>query len=357
MTISEVNSTLRLQEPYAKCGVIFTTWPDGTVTQGTCAVVGRNDVLTAGHVVYDPDRGGWAASYEFYFGADYNSYQNGFDSYSFSYSLVDGFGWESIAWPNQIYADLDNTSMLFSEAQYDVALIGLSVPIGDVTGWFGLDSGRNFTQTATQLGYPKSGTGMMQSTLSVTKNSYYNIYESNFDAMGPGSSGGPLFTYDGYIIGVKSGGLGVGSTWADIGSVSDFLFPELEKNDYLLGEALIPNITISTHKLSILVDKGVLSITPVILKDLLETIEYKNDVIVNHTITYGSAVFDYSAIDLIITTITRDGSFTEEFSREIADFVPSAAKITYEDAVYLVGASNIDSVLIGVAGADGLYVF
>ena len=71
MPILEVTATQRLADPYAKCGVVFVTWPDGTSSTGSCAVVGRNDILTATHVVYSPDRGGWATELSFYFGADY----------------------------------------------------------------------------------------------------------------------------------------------------------------------------------------------------------------------------------------------------------------------------------------------
>ena len=53
--------------------------------------------------------------------------------------------------------------------------------------------------------------------------------------MGPGSSGGPLFTSDGYIIGVKSGGDGSGASWADIGLISSQLYDFLYANDYLIG--------------------------------------------------------------------------------------------------------------------------
>ena len=76
MAITEVPANQRLTGYYAQCGVVFVTWPDGTRSQGTCAVVGQNDILTAGHVVYNPDRGGWASDIDFYFGADYNNYRD-----------------------------------------------------------------------------------------------------------------------------------------------------------------------------------------------------------------------------------------------------------------------------------------
>ena len=91
MAISEVPSSEIRTGWYSKIGVVFVTWPDGLRTSATCAVVGQNDILTAGHVVYNPDRGGWATSFEFYFGADYNNLTNSFDSYLTSYSLTSGY--------------------------------------------------------------------------------------------------------------------------------------------------------------------------------------------------------------------------------------------------------------------------
>ena len=87
------------------------------------------------------------------------------------------------------------------------------------------------------------------------------------------------------------------------------------------------------------------------LKGLTETVTSSS-----HTIEHQGVIFDYKEVDAFITVVTRNGEFTEEFSTEIADAYPSVAGIKYETAVLLVGQSEIESVLIAVAGADGNYV-
>jgi hypothetical protein len=239
MAITEVSATDRFTTPYAQSGIIFVTWKDGTSTQGSCSVVGRNDILTAGHVIYNPDRGGWADSFSFYFGADYNNQTDRFDSRNWVYSLESGsFRWSSWAWPESLYSDSNNSTMSPSESQYDVALIGVSVAIGDVTGWLGIDPNRDYTQTARSIGYPNNGTGMMTDTFIATRSSYWGIYESSREVMGLGGSGGPLVTSDNYLIGVLSSGGSSGDNWADVGFLWNQLYPKLSDNDSLLGGAV-----------------------------------------------------------------------------------------------------------------------
>ena len=249
MAITEVSHAQRLTGNFAKVGIALVTWSDGSQSLGTCAVVGQNDILTAGHVIYNPDRGGWASDIDFYFGADYNSLHDKFDSFNFSYSLTDNFRWNTYAWPDQLYADSDNKTLLSSESQYDIALIGVSKKIGDVVGWFGIDWGRDFTQSVIQVGYPENSAGMMTSTIIATKNSSFDIYESSQDIMGRGSSGGPLYTSDGYIIGVKSSGDSTGAVWADIGFLSNILIQKLSENDSLLGP-ILPTYQINANSSS-----------------------------------------------------------------------------------------------------------
>jgi serralysin len=111
------------------------------------------------------------------------------------------------------------------------------------------------------------------------------------------------------------------------------------------------------HDLSIIVDKNFTpSSAPVYLKGLVENLNYKDGVVTTHTIEIGGVAFDYSTIDSLITTVTRDGEFTQEFTKEINDYLKVDANITYMEAVSLVGVQSIDGVILFVAGSDGNYI-
>ncbi len=111
-----------------------------------------------------------------------------------------------------------------------------------------------------------------------------------------------------------------------------------------------------THNLSVIVDKNVLGASATFLKDLTEYISYTNGSVTRHTIEYSGLTFDYDQIDPFITTVTRNGEFTSEFNKEINDYLGAELNIGYSTAVKLIGAQNIDSVILSVSGADGNYV-
>lgn len=111
-----------------------------------------------------------------------------------------------------------------------------------------------------------------------------------------------------------------------------------------------------THYISLIVEKGVLGVDAVVLSNLVENITIKDGLTTSHTIKLGNTDFAYSQIDSLIMTVTRDGNFTDEFRREISDAIPSASGLTYKDVVAIVGTPNIDSVVLTIAGLDGLFV-
>lgn len=109
-----------------------------------------------------------------------------------------------------------------------------------------------------------------------------------------------------------------------------------------------PAPPIGEHQLTLIAD---VFGTVLLLKDLSETVSADS-----HTISYNGVSFNYSEIDGLITTVVRDGEFTEEFAYEISESFPSVGSISYATAVGLVGISQIDDVLLYVANADGSIV-
>jgi hypothetical protein len=88
-----------------------------------------------------------------------------------------------------------------------------------------------------------------------------------------------------------------------------------------------------------------------ILKDLVEQVTGSS-----HTIEVDGQIYQYAAVDPFITTVARDGEFTQEFLLEIAESFPHANGITYGLALSLIGVANWDATLLAVAGADGNYI-
>ena len=118
----------------------------------------------------------------------------------------------------------------------------------------------------------------------------------------------------------------------------------------------IPVLLNKVNSLSVIVDKGVLGKEAVLLKYLKEVTTTLDGRVQSHTVEHAGAVFSFAAVDPLITTVTRDGDFTQEFRDEIAQAYPGFEKILYADALALVGVANIDQILLGVAGFDGDFV-
>lgn len=130
----------------------------------------------------------------------------------------------------------------------------------------------------------------------------------------------------------------------------------LQFNDYNLAEADVGNEISEVNSLSIVVNEGVIGSTAVLLTGLTETVVYINGQEDSRTITYNGRDYNYNSVDSRIMTVTRNDAFTSEFQSEIAAYAPSAANITYQEAITLVGSANINNVLLTVAGADGNFV-
>ena len=117
-----------------------------------------------------------------------------------------------------------------------------------------------------------------------------------------------------------------------------------------------PVVEVTEYRTTILGDKNIVGPEPILIRGLTENITKTDGVITEHFFLYAGARYDYSDIDSVITVITRNGEFTDEFSQEISDYAASLANATYSDVVKIVGSSSIDAWLITVAGDDGNYI-
>ena len=224
--------------PYISVCYIESDWPDGSFTRGSGVVVGMNDVLTAAHVVFNADRGGFATAVRVMPAADTEPVQ------------VEPFGSFEVGLMSVRAADWDANGdglVSSSEAQYDLAVLGMHAPIGNTTGWLGTWA-YDEDVSGTIIGYPSAGTGMMAETVLADASSFYGIFEID-SALGPGASGGPLvFTNGGstYVAGVLSSGNGFSSTYAGLFGPGnwDWLQTAMAGNDYLMGGSVpVPSPT------------------------------------------------------------------------------------------------------------------
>jgi hypothetical protein len=117
-----------------------------------------------------------------------------------------------------------------------------------------------------------------------------------------------------------------------------------------------PVVEVTEYRTTILGDKNIVGPEPILIRGLTENITKTNGVITDQFFQYAGARYDYSDIDSVITVITRNGEFTDEFSQEISDYSALLANATYSDVVKLVGSSNINAWLITVAGDDSNYI-
>ena len=223
------------QSPYSSICYIRCTWADGSMTRASAVVVGLNDVLTALHAVYDPQRGGFAQKIAVFPGADTSPFFNA------------PFGEFSVR-PQDISAraptwDDDGDGLLTpAESAVDLALLGLGTRIGSVTGWLPVTNlPLDFTGLA--VGYPARGTGQMAQQVFADASSWYGVYDLSM-GLGAGASGGPLLYSAGgvtSVVGVLSAGDSAHTTSTYAGLFGpgtwDWLRGAMDANDTLIGLA------------------------------------------------------------------------------------------------------------------------
>jgi len=222
--------------PYSAVCYITVTFPDGLSVRGSGVIVGPNDVLTAMHVLYYEEHGGWAVNVSVSPGADTLPSVTPFGVFSNVGRLeAPGANW-----------DQNGDGLLTdAESQHDMALIGFTSRIGDITGW--LPVARLAGDFAGKVvGYPAHppsgvGIGMMSEDVLALDSDSFGVYDIE-SALGSGASGGPLlYSNSGQTVvaGVLSSGTlnGSRSTYAafDGAGTWEWLSQAIAGNDALLS--------------------------------------------------------------------------------------------------------------------------
>jgi V8-like Glu-specific endopeptidase len=172
---------------YPSCvhGRILITWPNGAQGQGTGTLIDSKHVITAGHVVYQAAKGGWATSLTFDAG-----YDNGAIPFGSAVS-PSGNAWRH-SWTNWT-VDGDNT--------HDIGWFQVDRPVGALTGWhgYGYTTDCNFYLTTYHYtrSYPGETpyTGLLMYQRSGTFDSCPTERETSFNLYSYGGESGAGYYY------------------------------------------------------------------------------------------------------------------------------------------------------------------
>ena len=113
---------------------------------------------------------------------------------------------------------------------------------------------------------------------------------------------------------------------------------------------------VTEYSITAIIDEGVLGSDALVLTGLTETITKVGGVVSTHTVSYEGQAYNIAEVDPLSMFVTRDGEFTAEFTAELNALAPETAGLGYSQLVILVGNSNINAVLLHIAGSDGDYV-
>lgn len=186
---------------------IETTFPSGGTNQGTGFVVGNNVVITAGHIIYKSEYGGYATSVNIYPQRLYGDLP--FGTYHADKLHVTN---------NYAYSIEDDAHRKWAE-YYDIGIIETSGNIGANTGTLGLTYFRNentllnedFSLTSYDIVngiYPASADGnihYVEMYHNVDGADYYKCFH-DLDTK-PTASGSPIYDGDGIVHAVHVGGV------------------------------------------------------------------------------------------------------------------------------------------------------
>lgn len=169
--------------PFSAVVSIMSVYPDDTITYGSGAMIGPDDLLTAAHCVYRSDYGGWANVYAF-------------PALTPSGLTFPGARDENI-WTNKHWVGYEQDSMNFA-FNHDYAYVDLDAPVGFQTGWLDIESGGWTGSLVETVGYPGDyGSEQMVYSSGTVDQVSGNVFEfyDDLDSY-RGQSGSPVFLTD-----------------------------------------------------------------------------------------------------------------------------------------------------------------
>jgi Ca2+-binding RTX toxin-like protein len=228
---SEYNN---LSFPFSTVCYIEVTWKNGSRSTGSGVIVGKNDVLTAAHVIYDANKGGFASIVTIYPGYDSAPIEQPIGSYnSRLMSAYTNFDPNSDGY----IASGDLNSSTRSGAEIDLAIIGTDRRIGIDGGVMWLDP-TNLGGNYNISGYPGYyNNNPMQATGFAQPDPVDWYIDIGAFEIHPGNSGGPIWYWDsihGFVAGVVSTGTAAGQVAGS--EVWRQLVAWMNGNDYLVND-------------------------------------------------------------------------------------------------------------------------
>lgn len=177
--------------PYSACVRIECTYADGSAYWGSGNVIGRYCILTAAHLVYNgnneyPTKIVVKPSFN---GTTYNTV--------YEYNVV-----RSLIYPGYVEAYDAN----YDDIKYDMAILCVDNPVGDVTGTFGYSTDVSVGELLTLTGYPgdKIDRGLYTDTKTAFSVTDTNLFYT-LDTYG-GQSGSGVYNSSNCIVAVHTNG-------------------------------------------------------------------------------------------------------------------------------------------------------
>lgn len=167
--------------PYRAVCFVETTFGN-TTYRGSGILVAGNVLLTASHLIYSNDDGGWATSVSVYPG-----YDNGYAPYG------------NASWTKATIGNFFNTN----DSNDDWAVVTLNKDFSSTTGYYGLSAELSVNSPVTLLSYPGDMNSYMVSSSDKVTELFTYKFNHKCDLVG-GSSGGALIDSNFKVVGVQS---------------------------------------------------------------------------------------------------------------------------------------------------------